>query len=66
MHSVSHAVTCKRANTMKHRSGRWSYGLTQREDLPQQDAVGPHVALERVHAFEDALWRHPLDRQASL
>lgn len=40
--------------------------VTQREDFPEQDAVGPHIALEGVDAVENALRRHPLDRQASL
>ena len=40
--------------------------VTQREDFPEQDAVGPHITLESVDTVEDTLRRHPLDRQASL
>ena len=41
-------------------------GRTQREDLPEQDAVGPHVALVGVDVVKDALWGHPLDGQPGL
>lgn len=40
--------------------------LTQGEDLPQQNAVGPHVTLRGEHLVEDGLWRHPLQREAGL
>lgn len=40
--------------------------LTQREDLPQQNAVGPHVTLGGEHLVKDGLWRHPLEREAGL
>lgn len=40
--------------------------VTQREDFPEQDAVGPDVTLEGVDTVEDALRRHPLDWQTSL
>lgn len=40
--------------------------VTQGEDFPKQNAVRPDVTLERVHAVENALWRHPLDWQTSL
>lgn len=39
---------------------------TQGEDLPQQNSVGPDVALHCVDTLEDALWRHPLHRKSSL
>lgn len=44
----------------KHRS------LTQREDLPQQYAVGPHVTLGGEHLVKDGLGRHPLERESGL
>lgn len=40
--------------------------LTQREDFPQQHAIGPHVALTAVDVLEQALWRHPPHRQEAL
>lgn len=40
--------------------------LTKGEDLPEQDAVRPYVALHCVDAVEDALWGHPFHRQAGL
>lgn len=40
--------------------------VTQREYLPQQNSVGPNVALRAVNVLEDALWRHPLQRQEAL
>ena len=40
--------------------------LTEREDLPQEDPVGPHVTLGRVQRLEDTLGRHPLHGQTSL
>lgn len=49
-----------------YRPGRGERALTQREDLPQQDAVGPHVALRGEHLVKDGLWRHPLEREAGL
>lgn len=40
--------------------------LTQREDLPEQNPKGPHIAQGGIEAVEDALWSHPLQRQESL
>lgn len=40
--------------------------LTQWEDLPQQDAIGPHITLSGEHLVEDGLRGHPLEREASL
>lgn len=40
--------------------------LTQRKNLPQQNAVGPYVTLGGEHLVKDGLWRHPLEREASL
>lgn len=40
--------------------------LTQREDLPQQNAVGPHVTLGGEHLVKDGLWGHPLERETGL
>lgn len=40
--------------------------VTQGEDFPKQDAVGPHVTLKCVDAVENTLWGHPLDWQTSL
>ena len=39
---------------------------TQGEDLPEQDAEGPHVAQGGIEAVEDALRGHPLQRQEGL
>lgn len=39
---------------------------TQREDFPEENSEGPHVALAGVHFVKDALGGHPLERQASL
>ena len=44
----------------------YSTSSTQREDLPQQNSVGPDVALSGVNTLEDALWRHPLHWQPGL
>lgn len=44
----------------------WFQRLTQRENLPQQDAIGPHVALTAVDVSEEALWRHPPHWQEAL
>ena len=40
--------------------------LTQREDLPQQNAVGPHVTLGGEQLVKDGLGRHPLQREPGL
>lgn len=40
--------------------------ITQRENLPQQDSVGPDVTLTAVKVLENALWGHPLNRQEGL
>lgn len=40
--------------------------LTKGEDLPEKDAVRPHVALHCVNAVKDALWGHPFHGQAGL
>lgn len=40
--------------------------LTQREDLPQQYAVRPNIALGGEHLVEDGLGRHPLQRETGL
>lgn len=40
--------------------------FTQGEDLPKQNAVGPHVALGGKHLIKDGLRRHPLQREAGL
>lgn len=34
--------------------------VTQGEDFPKQDPVGPHVTLKGVDAVENTLRRHPL------
>lgn len=45
----------------------WKYlKRTQREDLPQQDAVRPDVTFECVHTLKDTLGRHPLHRETGL
>lgn len=36
--------------------------VTQGEDFPKQDPVGPHVTLKGVDAVENTLGRHPLHR----
>lgn len=43
-----------------------SGNVTQREDFPEQDAIGPDVTLKGVDTVENTLGRHPLDWQASL
>lgn len=43
-----------------------SVSLTQREDLPQQNTVRPHVALGGEHFVKDGLWGHPLERETGL
>ena len=43
-----------------------SLTLTQREELPQQDPVGPDVALAAEQVLEEALRRHPPDGQEAL
>lgn len=40
--------------------------VTQREDFPKQDSIGPHVTLKGVDAVENTLGRHPLNWQTSL
>lgn len=40
--------------------------VTQGEDFPKQDAVGPYITLKCVDAVENALRRHPFDWQTSL
>lgn len=40
--------------------------LTQGEDLPQQNAKGPHVTLGGEHLVKDGLWRHPFKGEAGL
>lgn len=40
--------------------------LTQREDLPQQDTIRPHVTLSGKHFVKDGLGRHPLQGEAGL
>lgn len=40
--------------------------VTQGEDLPEQDSVGPHVTLAAVDVVEDALWGHPADGEEAL
>lgn len=40
--------------------------LTQREDLPHEDAEGPDVTLGGVDLVEDGLWCHPFEGQSSL
>lgn len=40
--------------------------LTKGEDLPEQDAVRPHITLHCVNAVKDALWGHPFHGQAGL
>lgn len=39
---------------------------TKGEDLPEQDAVGPHVTQGCVQVMEDTLWGHPLKRKERL
>lgn len=39
---------------------------TKGEDLPEQDAVGPHVTQGCVQVMEDTLWGHPLQGQECL
>lgn len=39
---------------------------TEREDLPQQDAVRPDITFKGVHTLEDALRGHPLNRETCL
>lgn len=40
--------------------------LTKGEDLPEKDAVRPHITLHCVNAVKDALWGHPFHGQAGL
>lgn len=40
--------------------------LTQRDDLPAEDAEAPHVRLVGEDAHVEGLRRHPSDRQRSL
>lgn len=40
--------------------------FTQREDFPEENSEGPDVTLAGVHLVKDALWGHPLQRQADL
>lgn len=40
--------------------------LTQREDLPHENAKGPHVTLSRVDLVKYGLGSHPLEWQSSL
>lgn len=44
----------------------FSRSLTQWEDLPQQDAIGPHITLGGEHFVKYGLRGHPLQREASL
>ena len=39
---------------------------TKGEDLPEQDAIGPHVTQGGVQVMEDTLWGHPLQGQECL
>ena len=61
-----------RARTKASFRGLWPYLvvgelvprlLAVAEDLPQHDAVAPHVRLDSEGPVQDALWRHPADRQ---
>jgi len=52
---------------MENRRGLQTlFFLTKGEDLPEKDAVRPHVALHCVNAVKDALGGHPFHRQAGL
>ena len=44
----------------------WLVSLTEGEDLPEQDAVGPDVRQAGVKVVEDALWGHPLQGKEGL
>lgn len=44
----------------------WLVCFTQREDLPKQDAVGPHVTLGGEQFVKDGLGRHPLQWETGL
>ena len=56
------------AQTSRNRcnSAALTGNVTQREDFPEQDAVGPHVTLKGVDTVENTLGRHPLDGQTGL
>lgn len=41
-------------------------GLTQRENLPEKDAVWPHIAQRGVQIMENTFWCHPLQGQEGL
>lgn len=44
----------------------YGVSLTQREDLPQKNAVRPHVTLGGEHLVKDGLGGHPLERETRL
>ena len=44
----------------------WRMKHTQREDLPEQDAIGPDVTQRGVEVVKDALRSHPLHGEKGL
>lgn len=65
-----HSAQTDEKKQRRYKSGRGITALTgnvtQGEDFPKQDPVGPHVTLKGVDAVKDALGGHPLHGQTSL